>query len=614
MQIIFPSSYAAVINNTAFQSTSHPTYSSTHDSNVYVDLVDFLSNENKSTKTVAQTIAKSNKYPSFGIFHFEGFNGYESKNRLIQCIKESALLNGTQLTQFNSHRSKNKNSVTLACVHFGTPHKNVYRNKKFVADKVQASNTIIQVSHSGSSTKHNSRNSKFKRSHLDHESVDPLGKNNRTNTSKCGCKFQFCIFYDDTSCHWFLKEHRKKSHDVSLSHHSNHIWVDPVHFSSTKKDLSDIAMQTIKILLADGHPIPNIISHVKSTCRVNVPYHTIYNLRNQAIDDLLIECSEFPSGSSVDKLIQIFKSTTDVSFVYTTHNYNSGFVTYRKNRNENLHHSYSSGLNNTNVGNYFSINSIKNWRDSLRLKDSNDILVCFAWAHDEEIRTAEMYPEYIAADVTFGVNKERRELFLAVGIDGRNKVFTAFRSFIPSKQEQAYTWILNEAMPSLLSNEVLKYNTCISTDQEKSLMDAIDTTMSSSKPAFKHSSFRLDCYHFFTKVWIEKVANKSRDNLNTEECLPIMKNWIMTWFKRLESSYEFEISKHHFNLYLQFKKNCIGNAALEGITKLVHNIVSKQKHLLHFYFKDVCSFDFIGDSIVETANFQLKSGPISVLM
>ena len=24
-------------------------------------------------------------------------------------------------------RSKNKNSVTLACVHFGTPHKNVYR-------------------------------------------------------------------------------------------------------------------------------------------------------------------------------------------------------------------------------------------------------------------------------------------------------------------------------------------------------------------------------------------------------------------------------------------------------------------------------------------------------
>ena len=38
----------------------------------------------------------------------------------------------------------------------------------------------------------------------------------------------------------------------------------------------------------------------------------------------------------------------------------------------------------------------------------------------------------------------------------------------------------------------------------------------------------------------------------------------------------------------------------------------KKKYLLHPYFKNVCTFDFLGDSIVEGANYPLKNGPISV--
>ena len=58
-----------------------------------------------------------------------------------------------------------------------------------------------------------------------------------------------------------------------------------------------------------------------------------------------------------------------------------------------------------------------------------------------------MFPEILGADVTFGVDRQRRELLLVVGIDGRNCTFISFRCFIPSKPEQAYTWIFNEAMP-----------------------------------------------------------------------------------------------------------------------------------------------------------------------
>ena len=85
-------------------------------------------------------------------------------------------------------------------------------------------------------------------------------------------------------------------------------------------------------------------------------------------------------------------------------------------------------------------NSIDNWRDSLKLSNSNDVLVSFAWAHDDELKAVEMYPEFLAADITYGVNKEKRDLFLVVGIDGYNKVFTAFRCCAPSCCRSPVEW------------------------------------------------------------------------------------------------------------------------------------------------------------------------------
>ena len=94
---------------------------------------------------------------------------------------------------------------------------------------------------------------------------------------------------------------------------------------------------------------------------------------------------------------------------------------------------------------------LQNWRDELKLSENNKFLVSFAWCHDEELKSIQMYPEFLGVNVTFGVNSQRRESFLVAGIDGRNKVFTLFRCFIPSKQQ--------------LSNDLLKYNRCISTDK-----------------------------------------------------------------------------------------------------------------------------------------------------
>ena len=156
-------------------------------------------------------------------------------------------------------------------------------------------------------------------------------------------------------------------------------------------------------------------------------------------------------------------------------------------------------------------NSIQNWRQSLSLNDSNNVLVAFAWAHDEELKATEKHPQFLACDVTFGVNKQKGDLFLFAGIDGRKKAFTAFRCFIPSKQEQAYTWIINEALSHILTPQILKLNQCLPCDQEFSLNLSVNSAIGLNKESFKFSRLRLDCYHSFNKVFMEKIVLKSRD-------------------------------------------------------------------------------------------------------
>jgi hypothetical protein len=191
--------------------------------------------------------------------------------------------------------------------------------------------------------------------------------------------------------------------------------------------------------------------------------------------------------------------------VYLLHRYNSKFVTFCKNPRETDEQVLK--LLNTNVG--YNHESIHQWRDSVKLARSDGVLVAFAWAHDDEIRNIEMFPEVLGIDVTFGVNKERRELLIAAGMHGNKKVFTAFRCFIAGKQEQTYTWIINQVMTYLLTPNILRYNSYISMDQEFALNNSVGTSMSASNVCFTHSKFQLDCYHVYCKVWKESILPSS---------------------------------------------------------------------------------------------------------
>ena len=224
-----------------------------------------------------------------------------------------------------------------------------------------------------------------------------------------------------------------------------------------------------------------------------------------------------------------------------------------------------------------------------------------------------MYPEFLAGDVTFGVNRERRELLLLAGIDGRHCIFTAFRCVIPSKQEQAYTWVFKEAIPHLLTNDVLRYNLCMASDNESALVNAENSSISSNKDAFKFSKLRLDCCHAFTQKWLADNISSPSYNLVTREALDVMYNWLLSWFKKIETEDELDISIDQSHAYFSSKHHLFSNVTIEAITKLLVSLINKKHKLFHSYFKDVCTFDFIGDTIVESANnWLLKEGALGV--
>ena len=59
---------------------------------------------------------------------------------------------------------------------------------------------------------------------------------------------------------------------------------------------------------------------------------------------------------------------------------------------------------------------VESWRKELKAFSSDKILVAFAWCHEEELQLANMFPEFLACNVTFGVTKEQINLFLIAGI------------------------------------------------------------------------------------------------------------------------------------------------------------------------------------------------------
>jgi len=506
-------------------------------------------------------------------------------------------------------------SVTIQCQR----HRRTRATPRiFGKESIQQPGIQIQQAHGSKSSKGKSRSSTKQRvsDNTNYEEGSTFARSNKRSkitTTRPMCKDEMCPFGIKIFCHssdskWYLSCGTNRLR-VSLQH-IGHMPICSDHVSSRIRNLSSDLDEFIVNLFNAHVPPPTIVNLVKEQYKITLTEGDLYKYRDKVLHELLSVTSKTPYGTPVDKLIANFNKKSDVSFTYVLHDYKSGFVTYRKNKDDNLDN--ETVVNEDYISVYQS--EIDLWRDALTVDKGEKILVAFAWCTDDDLRLANMFPEFLACDVTFGVTKEQRNLFLFAGIDGNNKVFTCFHCYMPSKEARAFNWALRSALVQLLTHNILIFNQCVACDQELVMFQPLRAMMAASQSSLSKSCNRLDKYHLLTKEWLDNVQCKvDKKDTDAKLILKVLKDKLSRLFDYVETSTELQYSindyKHYYNNH---KKQLKSEQVLKSIEDIFHSINNNVQFFAHCYFLNVCTFNFKGDSIVEAANSGFKSGSLSV--
>ena len=330
------------------------------------------------------------------------------------------------------------------------PCKRVARTEReihFKPGMLQATNTKVRKEHESSSTRGNSRSAKTKLAH----SVNIENKKNqrrRMNSNLAAdkistCNFQLRIILS-TNGKWYLKDVEK-----SRLCHTNHIPVACTDIVTKKNSIKKEIRRDIDHLIESGASNNVIMNQVRSKFDLLLTYSLIRELRSDRIDAIFdVDNVEMRNKSSIDRLLRMFEAMNNVSYVYVKHNVTNGFVTYHGDNAKKSQ--FDDGIEKEK----------SEWRMNLKISGTEDILVSFAWSRDIEKRQMIMFPEYLGVDMTFGLNREKRNLLTFVGIDGNNQSFTGCRCWMPSKQTVAYQWAVDVALPILMGKkgEIVVHN------------------------------------------------------------------------------------------------------------------------------------------------------------
>ena len=491
----------------------------------------------------------------------------------------------------------------------------------FLTGTIQASNTLLGQEHFASHSTNHSSWSRMKIANKNEATLIP--KQSRYLNKKKGgvrnrivsikpkdkggeCGFSLNIFLSRKDSRWYLSWDNARANWSSPPCHTNHFPIDPSHVSiSQRKHLSDECRKLVESHLINGMSVETIIKVVYLRFKINLRTAVVKNMRKEILDEMsfLEDNHETNPSSAAQKVVNLLKKSENVSYIILKHHITSGFVTYTKQQGEGTRISMDSN----------TLLEVECWRRDLKMDDSEEILVSVAWCHDEERRKVEMFPEYLSFDTTFGLNKLRRSLFLAVGTDGYNKVFVAFRAWMPSKQKSAFYWTIAQAMPHLFGTSLCGKHKVISSDSELSLVEAIKGAINTPNSHFANAKFRSDYFHFFELRWkklIGLIDNRKSEYISS---VGYIKYWIKTWFNLIETEKEFQTSFSELEYFIQEKATVLGETFIIEVKKILHTIMSAKVDLLHYEFRKKTTFGFLGSSIVESMNSSIKkSGLFSI--
>lgn len=354
----------------------------------------------------------------------------------------------------------------------------------------------------------------------------------KTTSVRPTCATELCTFSFTAFCSavpgcegkWYIASSTKKKKKDTCFMHINHLPINSVHLRQNVSAIPESLIEEIKLKVRSGVTPMAIVNEIQNKNQITISLQQVYKIKQEIVDDLIRNAGDKPSYSAAERLIQVFKTYNDVSYIYVKHDICSGFVTYTKSRGTLQEESQIQCNDSDQAATSIEIES---WRKELKLGENNQILVAFAWSHTEESRKFCMFPEFLALDLTFGVNRQKGPLLVISGVDGHNKSFTAFRCFMPAKTKIAYKWAIHSALPFVVGQKAVDLVQCITSDNEEAIGRAIEESKQHIGGLPAKVRHRLDFYHLFIQVWNQKCNAPSNASPILRSALNIISSNIL---------------------------------------------------------------------------------------
>lgn len=454
-------------------------------------------------------------------------------------------------------------------------------------DSYQIPGTLVEFGHQKSKAVHHVTSSSSCSTTLVKSRTQGDEKVNKTTSKRASdkinsCPFWICIFCDKSSGFWFLQ-------DTLSFIHCNHIKIQPQHLPVKKYSITDEIKHDIVLCSSSYVPSSFITKMIHQKYDINISSQQIESIKKESLEELLQAAGVSPSGTNAEKLINYFDSLQDVSFLYVLHDIDSGFVTYSKQKGRKPKSSAESSV--------ISSHELNLWRENLCVNDKygKKILVSLAWSHDSEVREFSLFPEFLATDITFNLNRDQRNISYFVTVDSSNRVRTVMACIMPSKKTEAYSWVFNEACPFLLGQQNLDCVHCLAMDNEY----ALNTAYLSSQ-VWKRCRLRLDMFHIFLKPFFDAGGIYSNEHLQ------VMFKWFFSFFVDIENDTEYRYSLSRLAQFMKESRVKMGEHWYNIANQILTTITCNERYLFHHRFITCCDFGFLGDSICESYNSVVK--------
>jgi MULE transposase domain len=238
---------------------------------------------------------------------------------------------------------------------------------------------------------------------------------------------------------------------------------------------------------------------------------------------------------------------------------------------------------------------------------SQKILVGAAWNSDNESRMSICHPEIFGVDITEKTNKEKRPLIILAGLTGDNKTYTAARALLPSGQRWVHYWFTQTVLPILIPKKARERNRVMFTDGDELEYSAFTSAIPDH---FPNSCHHLCSWHLFHRNLKQSNGYPSGKHIigKSKAYVDVIEAWIKSWFRHVESTEEYQISKKLFFRYLSQPPPGVTEANTLHIRDwIINSLDPLQEKWMFAYFLNRQTFNRESTQFVEAENSVLKS-------